>query len=345
MNALRTASAALALLATTGIALAQGSVFSGETSTPGNSTHGALVAMGTAVDRAGLGSIQIQDGQTLTKSMLNVATGKTDIATLPNAAYHLLRIGKGPYEKLGAEQGSALADRIVALVGFQPGLFLPIVFDDSGITSFEDMRGKRIFVGPPSGVAAVNSMDILEAVAGLKAGEDYEEIRLDWAAAVDGMLDRKFDVMMFPTSDPSPAVQQFASSGNITIFGVPKEVQESEAWQSVVADVGSTAGTHRTTSYDSGVSYANTNENGEIDVLANTFFIGVSRDMDEEVAYRIVKSMFENMEAIEGTAAFMPALRMREGVVGLASTRGLKLHPGALRAMEEQGIDLPDALK
>lgn len=337
--------AATILAMTTGSALAQGAIFSAETSIPGNSTHGTMVAIAGAVQAAGLGEVQIQDGQTLTKSLLNIATGKTDMATLPNAALTLLQTGAGPYARLGEEAGSALADDVRALIGFQPSNFVPIAFDDTGIDSWEEFEGKRVFVGPPSGAFSLNAINLIRAVTGLEAGEDYEAIRVDWNAAVDDMLDRKFDVMIMSAPEPSPAVQQMAASGNITMMGIPSDVTDNPRWIEEAGIVAASVNEHGTESYESGVSYKFVREDGKMNVLSANLFVGVHESMDEEVAYGIVSALMANMDAVEASAAFMPNVGLRKAIGGLAETPGLKLHPGAVRALEEHGIDIPNALK
>lgn len=320
-------------------------LLSGETNTAGGSIHAALVAFGEVAKDNNLATIQIQDGQVLTKSMINVAAGKTDIATLPTAAYMLLGKGAGPYKKLGAEKGGALAGHVKALIGFTPGMFIPIVFNDTGITSWEDFRGKRIFVGPPSGAAAVNTKTLIKAVTGMEAGVDYEEIRLGWGAAQQAMLDRKFDVYFTPASDPSPLVQQIVSAGDVTIFGVPEAVYTTDKWKETANRTGTTQALHSTNSYEDGVTYANKDSDGKLHMMAFTFFMGVNAAMSDEKAKMLVETFLSNQELVDKKAAFMPSLRFREGIVGLEATPGLKLHPGAVMALEAANITIPEKLK
>jgi TRAP transporter TAXI family solute receptor len=323
--------------------LAQG-VINGETLNEGSSSHATLSAISAVLEQSGNGVIQIQSGQTLTKSLLNIALGRTTIGTIPTAAYMLLGRGAGPYKDLG-EQGATLAGNVQAIIGFQPGLFVPIVFEDSGIESWEDMKGKKIFTGPPSGTAAVNTRTMIEAVTGFKAGEDYEEVVLDWAAAQQAMLDRKFDVFVIPAAEPDALVQQLASAGGIRILGVPEDVYTGEVWKESAERTGTTEGLHGTSAYDTGVTYVNADANGNLHLMAFTFGIMVNKAMPEDQAYNVTKAILDGMDRIEVTAAFMPNLRLREHFVGIASTPGLKLHPGAIRAYEEAGIEVPAGLR
>lgn len=321
-------------------ASAQPKVFTGETSQVGSGPHASMIAAGIAVREAGLGDLQLQTGQTLTRSILNVASGKTDIASLPNAAHLLLARGRGPYQSLGVERGSEMAARVRALIGFSGGHFIPIIYDDMRVSGWEDFRGRRVFTGPPSGSAAINQIALIEAVTGLEAGVDYEDIRMDWGAALQGMLDRKFDVFMLPGLEPSALVQQIASSGDITILGIPAERRADPDFAAFIERTGTTAGRHGTTSYDRAVSYAHV-EDGMIHTMTATFYLGVNIDMPEETAYAITKAILDNIDRIEAGAAFMPSLMLGRGVTGIAATPGLELHPGSARALADAGIALP----
>lgn len=320
-------------------------VYSSETTAAGGAPHATVSGVALAIRRAGLGEVQIQDGQTATASLLNVARGVTDIATIPTAGHALLVNGRGPFQQIGAEAGAQLASQVQALFGMQAGFFQPTVYADSGIQDWEDFRGKRIFVGPPAGAAAVNQMALIEGVTGFVAGRDYEEIRMDWGAAHQAFIDGRFDVMMNAVIAPSPLVQQIAASRDVLIFGIPEDVYRTEEWQELTNDVGTVQGYHPLGLYERGVSFRHTLEGQGVPMMAYTFYMGVNASMPEDEAYRIVKSLIENLAEIEASAAFMPSIRIGEAIIGLETTPGLKMHPGAVRAWEEAGVTIPDRLK
>jgi len=339
------AGAALGLLLAAGSADAQGRVYSSETTAAGGAPHSTMAGVALAIRRGGLGEVQIQDGQTATVSLLNVARKVTDIATVPTAGHALLMNGAGPYQQIGAETGAQLAATVQALFGIQAGYFIPMAFVDSGIASWEDFKGKRIFVGPPSGAAAVNQMAIIRGVTGFEPGRDYEEIRMDWATAHQAFIDRRFDVFMNPVTAPSPLLQRIVATGPVRIFGVPADVNASPEWQDMANSAGTVPAYHPTDAYEAGVTYENVEEGKGVPMLGYTFYMAVHADMPEEEAYKIVSSLIANLDEINASAAFMPSLRIAEATVGLEATPGLKMHPGAVRAWEEAGITIPDALK
>lgn len=325
-------------------ASAQGKVLTGETTKPGGAVHALLTSTGMAVQRSGVGSLQVQAGQAATASVLNLAMAKSDIVTVPGIVHALLSAGKGPYAKLGAEQGEALAGNLRAIFGAQSGFYLPIVFSDSGITSWEQIKGRRVYVGPPSGAAAVAQMAMIEAVTGFTSGTDYTEVRMDWASAPQGFLDGRFDVLMIPLSAPSPILDRISASADVTILGVPEDIRESAAWKAVANASGAAEGFHPLDAYEGRVAHVNAAEDG-IPVLAYTHYVGVHRDMDEEEVFAITRTIIDNLDEINASAAFMPAMRISEAVTGLEQMPGLKMHPGAVRAWEAAGVVIPGSLK
>ena len=330
------------LLMSVGISKAE--VFSAETSQVGGAGHTVTVAMSVIAKNTGTGEIQIQDGQTLTKSGINLALRKSDIVTIPNAVYNLMSRGVGPYSKMGKEKSSQMAGEIQALFGFVGAIFLPMTFQDSGIETWADFKGKKVFVGPPKGAAAVNAINLIKTVTGYEPGVDYEELRFGWGAAQQAMLDRKIDVMIRTATEPSPLVQQLISAGDIRIFGAPKEIVNGPEWTKFTTKFGGQGGSISTKTYPTGVEYVDADGDRAHTFLA-TFFLGVNKNMPEETAYQLTKMVYSNMEQVYGSGAFMRNLRIEEGVFGMAGTPGLKLHAGAIRAHEENGLTIPAQFK
>src|SRR3546814_5920507 len=65
--------------------------------------------------------------------------------------------------------------KLRGVFNFPLGYYHIVVYADSGITRLQDVKGKRVFLGPPGGGATVNMAQMLEIVTGYKAGHDYEQ--------------------------------------------------------------------------------------------------------------------------------------------------------------------------
>ena len=114
-----------------------------ETSSPGNSPHTVTIHLADVLAREGIANVQVQEGQTATNSMLNVAEGKSDMITAPLILHFLLEKGRGPFADVG-EKGKALSENVRAIFPYNAGaygLFAPV---SSGIRSYQDIKGRTI---------------------------------------------------------------------------------------------------------------------------------------------------------------------------------------------------------
>ncbi len=279
--------------------------------------------------------IRVNVDQTLTRSALKVATGAIDLASTPAGAFHRMTKGVGPFKQMG-ESAVEASGNIRSLFSFLGGHIHPLTYADSGVEDWEDLRGKRVFVGPPAGSASSQTMAMIEAVTGMKGGEDYEAIKLAWSAANQAFEDGKFDLFMRSGFIGSAAIEQFGASTKFRILGIPEEVIGTPAWDKYEETPGYT-----TDPVPAG-SYANQVNNDE-DLLATAFvmFISVHKDMNEGTAYNLTKAMFENLDDAHSVNRGLAPLSLDNAFASLSAP----LHPGAIRYYEEVGVDIPAHLR
>jgi uncharacterized protein len=85
-----------------------------ETSSPGNSLHLSTLHLADVLGRADIANLQVQEGQSATNSMLNVAEGQSDTLTAPTLLHVLLENGRGPFSTVGA-RGKEIAPNVKVL--------------------------------------------------------------------------------------------------------------------------------------------------------------------------------------------------------------------------------------
>ncbi|WP_114966437.1 TAXI family TRAP transporter solute-binding subunit [Alkalilacustris brevis] len=279
-------------------------------------------------------SIRVSVDQTLTRSALRLAAGAIDISTVPTAAFHAMTQGTGPYAQMSDEAIEA-AGNIRALFAFLGGHIHPITRADSGIETFDDVAGRRVFVGPPAGTASAQARDLIEAITGYVAGEDYEAIQLDFSAANQAYEDGRFDLFMRTGAMGSAAIDQLGSAQPFRLLNVPAEVVESDNWDTFITVPGRAVDPIPAGTYNNQV-------NNDEDVLAGAYsmMLAVNVDMDEETAYALTRVMMENLEDAYGVNVAMRSLRPDTVFTSLNAP----LHPGAVRYFREIGLDVPEAL-
>ena len=131
--------ATLALLPALGIAQV---TLTAETTTPGSTPHYIDTTLAAVLDSAGVATIQITEGATLTNSVQAVAEGRLDMAPAPLILPFLLSRGIGPYSGIGPEKGAELADN-VRVIFFNAGSAQMLGYYNSNpIEDIRDMTGK-----------------------------------------------------------------------------------------------------------------------------------------------------------------------------------------------------------
>ena len=327
-----TAAAAIFAAAAIAPALATAQIFKGETAGVGDPVHTMFVTFANQAGKAGV-QIQVNAGQTLTKSMLKGGRQEIDFfSTVPS----LVNLMKGPrrmYENVA--DAPAAADELRAIVGFKAGAYHPVTLAGSGIETWEDLKGKTVFTGPPAGSASATSEALIKIITGYEAGTDYNAVRLSWGEGYAALADNKIDMMVRPAEIGSSKIEQFGLSGEFRVLSIPQEVVGSEAMQALFGRPG-----RGMLQFDGGV-YKGQLTGGEITALGFTQFVGTHAGVDEDVVYNATKAFWENLDEVHATAFFL-----KEVTADTAFTSvNVPLHPGAAKYYDEAGIAIPDELR
>lgn len=336
--------AAAAITATSAFAQAN---LTAAAASPGGSAYLTPAHLVEVAAARGIANIQLADGQTLTNTVQSVAEGKTDISSTPYILPFLLSRGVGPYSALGKEKGAELAGNLRALYPYTLGVFFLYAFDSKGIKGWDDMKGRKIFNGPPRGGALNNGRSIIQIITGYKDGGDYEGVQANWGQASSVINDGSVDAVVLPELFPSGRLVQLGAAGNLTAWSYPKDIYEGEAMQKYsrapgsaprllkVADVKAALGENWTVISEDDTFRAVATIGGDV----------VHKDMDEELAYQLTKAHIETLDALKAKAPFAANVGYGEvdiATSGMCGANPMKYHPGAVRAWEEAGFDIDD---
>ena len=319
-----------------------------ETAAPGGSIHLGLAHLAEVAAAAGIANIQVADGQTLTNSVQNVAEGKTDIASTPYILPFLLSNGRGPYSKLG-DKGAELGANLRALYPVTLGIFALYAYDSKDLKGWDDLEGKTSYNGPPRGSAVTNARAIIQLATGLKEGEGYKGVQVNWGQAVKTITDGSADAVVLPILFPDSRITQALASGDMTVWSTPKDKFESEPFQKYLRAPGSAP-------FTLPISDASLGEGGvtlvsEDDTFRGLATIGgdiVNKSMSFELAKALTKAHIDTLDQLKAKAPF--ARHAGYGVVdvvksGMCGPNPLKYHEGAVAAWEEAGYVIDDCAK
>lgn len=322
--------AATFAIGTTGVASAE--IFKGETAGVGDPVHTMFVAFSNQAGKSDV-EIQVNAGQTLTKSMLKGAKGEIDFFSTVPSLVNLMAGQKRMYEKV--EDAPELAKNIRAILGFKAGAYHPVTLAGSGIETWDDIKGKTVFTGPPAGSASATSEALIKNITGFVAGDDYQAVRLGWGEGYAALADGKIDMMVRPAEIGSANIERFGLSGEFRVLSIPEDKVASEDMQALFGRPG------RGMMQFDGDVYKGQLTDGEITALGFTQFVGTHADVPEDVVYNATKAFWENLDEVHATAFFLKDVTKDTAFTSV----NVPLHPGALRYYDEAGFEIPDELR
>ncbi|NLK97414.1 MAG: TAXI family TRAP transporter solute-binding subunit [Epulopiscium sp.] len=190
----------------------------------------------------------------------------------------------------------------------------------SGITSIEDLRGKRVSVGDVGSGVEFNARQILEAY-----GMTFDDIvvsNLSFGDSATALKDDKIDAFFCVAGAPTTAIVELATSNQINLLEVDDEhaaklIEKYPFYTKFSVPGGSYKGV-----------------DNEVQTVAVVATYIVSDSLSEDLVYNMTKALFENAEEIAKAhpkgAELDPAYSV--------SSISIPLHPGAEKYYKEIGV-------
>ena len=299
---------------------------------PGSSAYLTMTTMATMINQAqDKMHIKVDATGAATKHMIDLAKGKIDLCMSNPVIYFFMKSRKAMYKKL--EAAPELAENLRLLFWFPYGQYHVVTYAGAGIKTLKDIKGKRVFLGPPGGGAWNAAREWMEATTGLRPNKEFDNVKGSWSSAFQGFQDRQFDVYVIGGIAPFPQVEQLALTSKLHLLGLTKKEYEANPQAiKVTTKVGREVGVIPAGVYGKGVDNQN-------DVYTQGSVVGVSvnKKMDDDTAYKLVKLFWEQAKKNSKTHPWLKHLSLNYAV----RNGGMKLHPGAAKYYKEQGIKIP----
>jgi len=246
------------------------------------------------------------------ENIRRLASGELDLALANAAISYFASRGEGGWDK---------AYEIRSVMTLAPNVALFVTPQGSDVQQVTDLRGKRVVLGPAGAGFHYFLRPILKA-HGVE-WEELNELNGTQSAAVEMLSDGSAAAAFLGGAVPTASITQAASSH--ALHFIP---YTDEAKGSLVADFSFfrpatiPAGTYR----GQDVEYAG------LDV--GSMQLVTSAKVDEELIYRITKTIYENREKVVEKHAAGRAIKAGNVV----RDTGIAFHPGAVRYYKEAGI-------
>ncbi|MDH5771618.1 MAG: TAXI family TRAP transporter solute-binding subunit [Rhodospirillaceae bacterium] len=219
------------------------------------------------------------------------------------------------------EEAGAFKD-LRAMFSVHPEPFTLIVRKDSGITSFEGLKGKRVNIGNP-GSGQRGTMEVVMEAFGMKNSDFALASELKGSEMAAAICDNKIDAMIYTIGHPAAAIKEAATACEVQLVdvkGAPidKLVKENAYYRVATIPGGMYAGTpNDVTTFGVGATFV------------------TSAKVPDEVAYIVAKETMKNIEEFrklhEAFADLDPKTMISDGL-------SAPLHPGAIKAYKELGL-------
>ncbi|MDG2954360.1 TAXI family TRAP transporter solute-binding subunit [Bisgaard Taxon 10/6] len=212
-------------------------------------------------------------------------------------------------------------EKLRAVFSLHPEPFTLMVRDDSGIKSFDDLKGKRVNVGDPgSGTRA--TMNVILAAKGWTDKDFKVASELKPAEMASVMCDNNLDAITYNVGHPNGALKEAAASCDSHLVPVT-----GEAIDKLVADH-----SYYAKAVIPGGLYKGTDN--PVETFGVYATLVTSEDVDADKVYAVVKAVFDNFDRFKRLHPAFANLKQEEMITNALSA---PLHEGAVRYYKERG--------
>ncbi|WP_416139325.1 TAXI family TRAP transporter solute-binding subunit [Halomonas sp. HK25] len=313
---------------------AQAQALRAESGNPATFNSQLATLMSTLAGRDHGLNIQLSTGQNLAMTGVKLGAGRIDLTMIPTELYGYMGEGSRMYGEMG-DQAIQAADNLRSLFGFVHGAYHVFTWADSGIESWDDIAGKNVYIGPAASAASNAIEQVIHANTGMRPNEGYRAVTLGWGGSGQAFNDGQVDVMVSAPRIGSAAIEQYSLVNPVRFLGMTEEGLKSESWQELMATPGMLSVEIPND------TYANTvNEEETLTLLAFTMMALVNQSLDEETAYQLTRTVWDNIDEIRDSSPIFADLTIEDALIGVDAP----LHPGAYRYYQEREIEVPPHL-
>ena len=253
---------------------------------------------------------------------------EADMAIIQSLNGEMARLGKGRYE----DDPQPFLRSVSVLWENVEHFVLVEKFVDSGdMSDLKNIRKKNFSIGRRGSGTEISGREILKAL-GYYPEKDFRLSFLGYAPSANALQNGRIVGMNIPAGPPASAITQaFAAIGakNLRILEFDEDQVEAvnsvfQVWKHYTIPAGTYPG-----------------QTNAIQTISQPNLLVTHVDLPEDMVYKIVKTIYENLDYIRKIHQATQGMSLDLAVSGLS----LPLHPGAVRYYEEMGLTIPLKLK
>ncbi len=199
--------------------------------------------------------------------------------------------------------------------------FTVVARADSGINSFDDLKGKRVNVGDP-GSGQRGTMEVLMKEMGWTMDDFALASELKSSEQAAALCDNKVDAIIFTVGHPNGSIKEATTSCESKLINVSNEASQKLVGENDFYAVATIPGG----------MYTGTDED------VTTFGVGAtfvsSTATSEEIVYEITKAVFENFDRFK---KMHPAFANLKEEDMIKKNLSAPMHDGAVKYYKERG--------
>ncbi len=217
------------------------------------------------------------------------------------------------------DQGEFKDLRAVFSIHGEP--FTVVARTDSGIKTFDDLKGKRVNIGNP-GSGTRGTMEVVMQAKGWTNDDFKLASELKSSEQSQALCDNKIDAMLFNAGHPSGSIKEATTSCDAIVVPVQgpvidKLIKNNDYYAAATIPGGMYRGS-----------------DADVATFGNTATFVSSAKVDADVIYEIVKAVFDNFDRFKrlhpAFAQLDPSKMIKDGL-------SAPLHDGAVRYYKERG--------
>lgn len=196
-----------------------------------------------------------------------------------------------------------------------------VVLKNSGIKKIEDVKGKRINVGPKGLLTEDIAARILKAY-GMSYNDMGSVQNLSFADSVEQMKDGRLDILFWTVPTPFAVLTDLAQSKDMDLLPLPEDkIKSLTSTNPGLVKTTLPKGTYKGLDHD-------------VETIQSPLVVIANKNAPEDLVYQVTKTIYDGLDELKKIDPALKPIQQKDLPVDI----GVPLHPGAKKFFQEKGL-------